>query len=80
MEISKVISEALERAVFVENYPNTQIDVVVEVIDSNAGSRVACLAAASVALADAGIPMRDLVSATGVGKAFNELVLDLNKA
>jgi exosome complex component RRP41 len=79
MEISKVISEALERAVFVENYPNTQIDVVVEVIDSNAGSRVACLAAASVALADAGIPMRDLVSATGVGKAFGELVLDLNK-
>ncbi len=79
MEISKVISEALERAVFVEQYPNTQIDVHVEVMDSNAGSRVACLAAASVALADAGLPMRDMVAATGVGKAFNELVLDLNK-
>jgi exosome complex component RRP41 len=78
-EISKVLGEALSRAVFVEQFPNTEIGVYVEVVDSNAGSRVACLTAASVALADAGIPMRDLVSATGVGKAYNELVIDLNK-
>lgn len=78
-EISKVLSEALEKAVFVEQFPNTEISVFVEVIDSNAGSRVACLTAASVAMADAGIPMRDLVSATGIGKAFNEIILDLNK-
>ena len=80
MEISKVLGEALERAVFVEQFPNTEIGVYVEVVDSNAGSRVACLTAASVALADAGMPMRDLVSATGIGKAFNELVVDLDKA
>jgi exosome complex component RRP41 len=78
-EISKVLSEALEKAIFVEQFPNTEISVLVEVVDSNAGSRVACLAAASVAIADAGIPMRDLVSATGVGKAFNEIIMDLNK-
>jgi exosome complex component RRP41 len=78
-EISKVLSEALEKSVFVEQFPNTEISVFVEVIDSNAGSRVACLVAASVAMADAGIPMRDLISATGVGKAFNEIILDLNK-
>jgi len=78
-EISKVLGEALERAVFVENFPNTEISVFVEVVDSNAGSRVACLTAASCALADAGIPMRDMVAATGTGKAFNEIVLDLNK-
>lgn len=79
MEISKVITEALERVVFTEQFPNTEISVIVEVIDSNAGSRVACLTAASCALADAGIPMRDMVAATGVGKAFNELIVDLNK-
>ncbi len=78
-EISKVLGEALSRAVFVEKFPNTEIGVYVEVTDSDAGSRVACLCAASVALADAGIPMRDLVSATGVGKAYNEIILDLNK-
>lgn len=79
MEISKVLGEALEQTIFTENFPNTEISVFVEVVDSNAGSRVACLTAASCALADAGIPMRDLVAATGVGKAFNELVVDLNK-
>ncbi len=78
-EISKVLGEALDRAIFTENFPNTEIGVFVEVADSNAGSRVACLVAASCALADAGIPMRGLVSAVGVGKAFNEIVLDLNK-
>jgi exosome complex component RRP41 len=80
MEISKVITEALEKAVFTEQFPNTEIAVFVEVIDANAGSRVACLTAASCALADAGIPMKDLVSAVGVGKAYGELVLDLDKA
>jgi len=78
-EISKVLGEALDRAIFTEQFPNTEIGVFVEVVDSNAGSRVACLTAASCALADAGIPMRDLVAATGVGKAFNELIVDLNK-
>jgi exosome complex component RRP41 len=78
-EISKVLGEALTKAVFVEQFPNTEIGVYVEVVDSNAGSRVACLTAASVALANAGIPMRDMVAGTGVGKAYNEIVLDLNK-
>ena len=79
IEISKVCSEALERAVFIERFPNTTIDVFVEIFDSNAGTRAAGLTAASVALADAGIPMRDLVAATGVGKAGGEIILDLNK-
>lgn len=79
IEISKVCGEALEKAIFIEKFPNTTIDVFVEILDSNAGTRVAALTAASVALADAGIPMRDLIAATGVGKAGGEVILDLNK-
>ncbi len=79
IEISKVSGEALEKAVFLERFPNTTIDVFAEVIDSNAGTRVAALTAAAVALVDAGIPMRDLVSATGVGRAGGHAILDLNK-
>ena len=79
MEISKVLGEALEKVIFTEQFPNTEIAVFVEVVDSNAGSRVACLTAAACALADAGLPMKDLVAATGCGKAFNEIILDLNK-
>ncbi|MEK7077300.1 MAG: exosome complex exonuclease Rrp41, partial [Patescibacteria group bacterium] len=55
-EISKVSGEALERAIFLERFPNTAIDIFVEVLDANAGTRIACLTAASVAVADAGIP------------------------
>ncbi len=79
MEISKVSAEALESAIFTEKFPNTAIEITVQIIDSNAGTRVAALVAASLALADAGIPMRDLVSAVGVGKANGELIVDLNK-
>jgi len=48
-------------------------------LQADAGTRVAGINAASVALADAGIPMRCLVSACAVGKVDGEIVLDLNK-
>lgn len=79
IEISKVSGEALERAIFLERFPNTAIDVFVEILDSNAGTRIAGLTAASVALADAGIPMRDLVSGCSVGKAGGNILVDLTK-
>jgi exosome complex component RRP41 len=79
IEISKVSAEALEKAIFLEKFPNTAIEVSVEIIDSNAGTRIAALAAASVALADAGIPMRDMVAGCGIGKAGGHIIVDLNK-
>lgn len=79
IEISKVSGEALEKAIFLENFPNTAIDIYTEILDSNAGTRAAALTAASLAIADAGIPMRDLVCSVGVGKAGGEIILDLNK-
>ncbi len=79
IEISMVSAKALEAAVLVENFPGTQINVEVEIMDSNAGTRVAALTAASVALVDAGIPMRDLVTGVSVGKAGGKIIVDLNK-
>jgi exosome complex component RRP41 len=79
LEISKVSAEALEKVILLERYPGTQIEIEVEIIDSNAGTRVAALTAASIALADAGIPMKELVSSCGVGKAGGHVMVDLNK-
>jgi exosome complex component RRP41 len=76
-EISKVSREALERVVFLEYFPRTAINVFVEVLQADAGTRCAALTAASVALADAGIPMRDLIVACAAGKVEDEIVLDL---
>lgn len=78
IEISKVIREALEPAVIVEDYPRTAIEVWVEVLQSDGGSRVAGITAASLALADAGINMRDLVVGCSCGLVDNQVVADLD--
>jgi exosome complex component RRP41 len=79
VEISKISSEALTNVVQVHNYPNAAIDVFVEVLQADAGTRCVGLTAASLALADAGIPMKDLVVACAAGKVDGEIVLDLMK-
>jgi len=79
IEISKIIAEALEKVVLTELYPRASIDVYIEILQANAGTRCAGLTAASVALADAGIPMRDIVPAIAAGKADGHVLLDLNK-
>ena len=63
-EISKVTAEALESVVLVERYPRSKIRIT----------------AAAVALADAGIPMRDMIVGVASGKIEDTVVLDLDKA
>lgn len=79
MEISKIISEALEAAVVTESFPRTTVDVSIEILQADAGTRCAGLTAASLALADAGVPMKDLVVACAAGKVGGQVVLDLLK-
>jgi len=78
VELSKVIRQALEPALFLEMFPRTSIDVFIEVLQADGGTRCASITAAAVALADAGIPMRDLVAAVAVGKIDGKIALDLN--
>jgi exosome complex component RRP41 len=78
IEISKVLKEALQPAVILEQFPRTAVDIYIEVLQADGGSRCAALDAASVALADAGIPMRDMVSACAAGKVADTIVLDVN--
>ena len=76
-EISKVIREALEPVLFLEAYPDSQIEVFIEVIAADGGTRCASTTAASLALADAGIPMRSMVVGIAAGKAQGKVILDL---
>ncbi|PKK86548.1 MAG: exosome complex exonuclease Rrp41 [Thermoplasmata archaeon HGW-Thermoplasmata-1] len=78
-EISKVISEALEAVVLTEMFPRASIDVNIEILQAEAGTRCAGLTAAAVAMADAGIPMRDIPVACAAGKAGGHVVMDLGK-
>lgn len=76
-EISKVIREALEPVLFLEAYPDSQIEIYIEVVAADGGTRCASTTAASLALADAGIPMRSMVVGVAAGKAEGKVLLDL---
>lgn len=77
VELSKVIRESLEPSIFMEYYPRTALDVFVEVLQADGGTRCASITAAALAVADAGIPMRDIVVAVAAGKVEDTIVLDL---
>ena len=78
-EISKVAGWALEPVIDLEAFPNTVIDVQIYILQADAGTRTAGINAASMALAHAGIPMKDLVCSLAVGKLDKDFVVDLTK-
>jgi len=79
-EISLVTEKALLPVLDLEEYPNSVVDVFIELPQTEAGSRCAGICAASMALADAGLEMKDLVCAVSAGKVDDKLVIDLDYA
>lgn len=75
-ELSKVSREALEPVILTSFFPRSVIDVFVEVLQADAGTRTAGINAASVALADAGIPMKGMISSCAAGKVADTVILD----
>lgn len=75
-EISLVTEKSLSPLVDLTDYPNSVVDVFIEFPQTNAGSRCAGICAASMALADAGIVMKDLVAAIAVGRVDDKLIVD----
>lgn len=76
-EISMVTTAALESVVFLEEFPKAGIDVNIDIIQADAGTRTAGINAASLALADAGVPMRSLVSAVACGLVDGKVMVDI---
>ena len=78
-EISKISEWALNPAVLIDEFPNTVVDVHIIIPQANASTRCAGINAASLALAHAGVPMKDLVTSVSIGKLDKQLVVDLIK-
>ncbi|MEM3091383.1 MAG: exosome complex exonuclease Rrp41 [Candidatus Pacearchaeota archaeon] len=79
MEISKITEWALEPILMIKRFSNMAIDVHINIIQANASTRCAGINAAVLALAHAGIPMKDLVSSVSIGKIDKNIVVDLIK-
>ncbi len=75
-ELSKVSREALEPVILTSFFPRSVIDVFIEVLQADAGTRTAGINAAAVALADAGIPMKSMISSCAAGKVADTIILD----
>lgn len=78
-EHSSVLTEALQNAVMGDLMPRCAVRVTVNVLCDDGGARAASVNAATLALIDAGVPMRDILSAVTVGYLDGETLVDLNK-
>ncbi len=78
-EISKVTEWALAPVVMLEELPGTVIDVHINILQANAGTRCAGINAAAMALAHAGVPMKEMISAVAIGQMGTTIVSDVTK-
>ena len=76
-ELSMVIGSALAPVLDLKEFPNAVVDVFIDLPQTDAGTRCASICAASLALADAGFSMKDLVASVAVGKVSDKIVADL---
>lgn len=77
-EISMVMQNSLLPVVDLSAFPNAVVDIFIQLPQTDAGTRCAAISAASIALADAGIPMKDMVSSVAVGQVDGTVVADLD--
>ena len=77
-EISMVTEKALLPVLDLGEFPNAVVDIFIELPQTDAGTRCAGITAAAMALADAGLNMKDLVASIAVGRVDDRIVVDLN--
>jgi len=77
-EISMVTEKALAPVLDLSAYPKAVVDVFIELLQTDAGTRCAGICAASMALADAGFKMKDLVCAVSGGFVGGTPLADLD--
>ncbi|XP_011862792.1 PREDICTED: exosome complex component MTR3-like [Vollenhovia emeryi] len=75
-EYSLILQRALEPAVCLQEFPNFQVDVYATVLDNGGSALAAAIMAASLALANAGVPMFGLVTASTVGICGRTYLVD----
>lgn len=70
------MKRALESAVCRHEFPNFQVDIYANVLQDDGSALSAAITCAGLALADAGIPMYDVITACTVGIVQDKFLLD----
>ncbi|PIO69131.1 3' exoribonuclease family, domain 1 [Teladorsagia circumcincta] len=79
MEIERLIEKTFEAAVLTHLFPTSQIDIYCQIIQSDGSHLAACVNAASLAMSDAGIPMKGIVAAATCSIVDGQPVVDVNQ-
>ncbi|CAH0390001.1 unnamed protein product [Bemisia tabaci] len=74
-EMTMLLKQAVSAVIKAELYPRSQIDVFLEVLQADGGNYCACVNAATLALIDAGIPLREYVVACTASLANGKVPL-----
>ncbi|XP_040403462.1 exosome complex component RRP41 [Anser cygnoides] len=77
-EMTLHLKQTFEAAILTELYPRSQIDIYVQILQADGGNYCACVNAATLAVIDAGIPMRDYVCASSAGFVEDTALADLS--
>ena len=76
-EFGNELKSVFEEVCLMELFPKSQVDLQIFVLESDGGFKSAAFNAATLALVDAGIPMKDFVVSSTAGLLGQVPVLDL---
>jgi len=79
-EMQLQLQKTFEAAIVTATFPRSQIDIFVEVLQSDGGTLPACINAATLALIDAGVPLKDFVCACSVSVQGDTPLVDVTYA
>ncbi|KAM5125934.1 exosome complex component RRP41 [Mantella aurantiaca] len=78
IEMTIHLKQTFEAAILTQLYPRSQIDIYVQILQADGGNYCTCVNAATLAIIDAGIPMRDYVCACSAGFIEDTPLADLS--
>ncbi len=76
MEWSRWLEDSFKSVVMIDTFPRSQLDIFVEISNADGGVLAAIFNAITLALLDAGVPMRDYLIAGVVGYVQGQYLLD----
>ncbi|GAB0088409.1 Mtr3 [Sergentomyia squamirostris] len=74
--LAQAMKRALEPAICRHEFPNFQVDIFANVLEDNGSALSAAITAAGLAVANAGIPMFDILTAATVGILDDKILMD----
>jgi exosome complex component RRP41 len=77
-ELALAVKETFEAVVMTELFPRSEINIFIEVLQADGDTLCAAINATTLALVNAGIPLRAFVTACTAGAAGDAALLDVN--